>query len=357
MNTSSPRAGRGFSLIEMMVALVLGLLVTGSAIGIFTANRRANLGTDTLGRIQENERTAFELMAREVREAGGNACGKNLPVVSVVNGSTAAWWANFNNPVFGYDGGQPSPGLAFGAGVGDRVNGTDAIEIKAMSATGVSIVDHVPASAQFNLTANSGLMPGDIAVACDNRQMSIFQVTGPASGNTTNLVHNTGGSVTPGNCSKGLGLPSLETPLCSSVNDPEYQFSSPFEPSAMPNPGVLASFQAQRWYIGINARGDRSLFSATLRNVGGVANIVREEIVEGVTDMQITYLVMRPGAPPNAAYQTAADVGLVPADWGNVVSVRVALTLQGVGPGVAGTDGNALQRNMSHVIALRNRMP
>lgn len=356
MNTPAllPSKVRGFSLIEMMVALVLGLLVVGSAIGIFTANRRANLNADTLGRIQENQRAAFELMAREVREAGGNACGRNLPVVSVVNGGAAVWWANYNNPVFGYDDTQAAPDLGFGGGVGDRVNGTDMIEIKAMSATGVTIINHVPASAQFNLTANSGLMPGDIAAACDNRQMSIFQVTGPAAGNTTNLVHNTGGSVTPGNCSKGLGLPDPEHPLCASVNDPVYTFSSsfdvPFSAAPAPNPGVVAAFRAQRWYIGNNGRGGRSLYAATLRNQSGVAAIAREEIVEGVTDMQITYLVAgAAGYVPASAI--AADA------WADVSSVRVTLSLQGVGEGVTGTDGSPLQRSMSHAIALRNRIP
>src|SRR3546814_13863371 len=79
----------GFSLVELMVAMVLGLLVSGSAIGIFISNRQANRATDSLSRIQENARTAFELMARDVREAGGNPCGRNLLVTSVINGAGA----------------------------------------------------------------------------------------------------------------------------------------------------------------------------------------------------------------------------------------------------------------------------
>src|SRR3546814_14216761 len=84
----------GFSLVELMVAMVLGLLVSGSAIGIFISNRQANRATDSLSRIQENARTAFELMARDVREAGGNPCGRNLLVTSVINGSGGNWWVS-----------------------------------------------------------------------------------------------------------------------------------------------------------------------------------------------------------------------------------------------------------------------
>ena len=56
------RAARGFSLIEMMIAMVLGLLVVGAAIGIFVSNQQAYRATEGLGRVQENVRMAFEMM-------------------------------------------------------------------------------------------------------------------------------------------------------------------------------------------------------------------------------------------------------------------------------------------------------
>ena len=68
---ATPRLARGLSLIELMIALLLGLLVVGGAIGIFTSNRRAYNATESLSRVQENARVAFEMMSRDVREAGG----------------------------------------------------------------------------------------------------------------------------------------------------------------------------------------------------------------------------------------------------------------------------------------------
>src|SRR3546814_5978318 len=126
----------GFSLVELMVAMVLGLLVSGSAIGIFISNRQANRATDSLSRIQENARTAFELMARDVREAGGNPCGRNLLVTSVINGAGGNWWDSLANPVIGYD-----DGVAFPDGAGIRVNGTDAIEIKSAEPGTVTVTE------------------------------------------------------------------------------------------------------------------------------------------------------------------------------------------------------------------------
>ena len=66
------RFARGVSLIELMVALVLGLLVVGGAIGMFISNKQAYSATESVGRVQENSRLAFELMARDKKvERGG----------------------------------------------------------------------------------------------------------------------------------------------------------------------------------------------------------------------------------------------------------------------------------------------
>ena len=66
---------RGLSLVELMIALMLGLLVLGSASAIFISNRQTYRATEGLGRVQENGRMAFEMMARDLREAGGHPCG------------------------------------------------------------------------------------------------------------------------------------------------------------------------------------------------------------------------------------------------------------------------------------------
>src|SRR5690606_24678346 len=89
----------GFTLIELMIALLLGLLVMGAAISIFLSNRQAYTATEGLGRVQENVRFAFELMARDIREAGANPCGKHVPLVNVISGSDANWWTNLNSGV------------------------------------------------------------------------------------------------------------------------------------------------------------------------------------------------------------------------------------------------------------------
>lgn len=135
----------GLTLIELMIALVLGLLVLGAAIGIFVSNRQAYTATESLSRIQENSRVAFELMAREVREAGGNPCAANIPTVNLLNPVVPApWWLNFSNGVRGYEGTEAFSGVAIGTAAGARVSGTDAIELRSGSANDATITDHNP---------------------------------------------------------------------------------------------------------------------------------------------------------------------------------------------------------------------
>ena len=325
----------GFTLVELMVAMVLGLLVSGSAVGIFISNRQANIATDSLSRIQENARMAFELMARDVREAGGNPCSRNTPPASVLNGAAGTWWQSFNNPLFGYESNQAFPDAGFGTGNGQRQNGVgDAIEIKSAASGGVTVVSHNPVAASMQLnTINHGLSPGDIAMVCDNKRSAIFQVSNSSPDINNTIVHNSGGAVAPGNCRNLLGAPCT-APAASAI----YQFQGN---------GVIARLRAERWFVGNNPRGGSSLYAGVVRNTGGVVSVVNEEIVEGVINMQLTYLVA--GAADYAnANAIAANA------WNTVLAVRITLTMQGLE--AVGTDGNALTRNLSHVVALRNRM-
>ena len=48
------RKDKGFSLVELMVAMLLGLLITGAALQLFLANQQSFALQQTLSRVQEN---------------------------------------------------------------------------------------------------------------------------------------------------------------------------------------------------------------------------------------------------------------------------------------------------------------
>ncbi|MDR6992784.1 prepilin-type N-terminal cleavage/methylation domain-containing protein [Luteimonas sp. 3794] len=71
-----PRAElqRGMSLVEVMIAMVLGLIVVGAAFAVFLSNQQSYTANEGLNRIQEGARVGLELIARDIRAAGGSAC-------------------------------------------------------------------------------------------------------------------------------------------------------------------------------------------------------------------------------------------------------------------------------------------
>lgn len=337
---------RGLTLIELMIAIVLGLLIVIVAITVLLSNRRVYASTESLGRIQENTRTAFELMARDVREAAGNACERDLSVVNVLNTPTANWWTDFTGGLTGYDGGTASPGLGFGTTGVTRIAGTDAIDLKSAVNSGVTIVDHQPASADFKLnTSAHGISAGDVVMACDFDHAAIFQITGPTALGV-NVVHNTGSSV-PGNATKCLSMTGVCSPTGYAFGCKGGEAPASGCDAANRWPATIAKLRMTRWFVGNNPRGGQSLYQAGLQNSGGNLSVVNNEVVEGVRDMQLTYLMDGAGT-----YEPANAPGM---DWNKVVSVRINLSMEGEGR--EGTDSDVLKRSLIHTVAIRNRTP
>jgi len=353
----APRAGmRGVTLVEMMVALVLGLLVAGAAMSVFLANKQTYIAAESIGKLQANARVAFELMARDLREATANACGTNLSAAAnVVNNPTSRWYTDFGNGIAGYDGATPFADAAFGTAEGKRVAGTDAVEIKSTAPEMVAVRNHNPTSAQILLnTPDHDLVAGDIAVICDAQHAAIFQVTNVQAGASPSLVHNTG-TGTPGNCSQGLGVPVI----CSPPTGTSYRFGCAFGGSDATIDCTLdenkwaayvARLQALRWYVGCNGRADcanaagRSLYRSRLDTSAGKPVVEQDEIAEGVTGLSLAYLV-----DGEDAYVAPSAVS----DWRQVVAVEVALELTSQHL----VDGTPVQRELTHVVALRSRAP
>jgi len=337
----------GFSLVELMIAMLLGLFLIGGVISVFLSNKQVYRQNENLARMQENARYAFEVVGRDIREAAGIPCGSNMPTGNVLNNSATNWWTNWGNGIQGYEGTQTLPAKATGTGTAQRVNGTDAVVIySATEDSGVVVTDHDPTAAQFKVnTTAHGFADGDIVLVCDYKQAAIFQITSASSSNVT-IVHNTGNTVAPGNCSKGLGFPTVCT-----TNGTPYTFESG---------GFLTKLSANAWYIGVNGRGGRSLYRVRIdnKNTNGTCGTggskptsctTTEEMAEGITDMQIQYLAKDASGNLPTSYVDADSV----TDWTRVVATRLVFTLQSLES--VGTNTAPLTRTWNTVITLRNR--
>lgn len=65
---------RGFTLVELMVAMVLGLILIAGVIQVFAANQQTYRVTENLSRLQESGRFAMEFITREVRVIDYKEC-------------------------------------------------------------------------------------------------------------------------------------------------------------------------------------------------------------------------------------------------------------------------------------------
>lgn len=360
----------GFSLIEIMVALTLSLFLITGMIQLLIGNKQSYRVHEAQSRIQENGRFALEVLNRDIRMAGFTGCPVSNRVANVLNDSTT-WWEDFENgSLVGYDGTQAFPGQDFGTGDADRVRGTDAIAIVKGGGSSYSIVTHNVNAANFDLNRKPDLADiktGSIVMVCDTKQTSILQLT-MVNANTVNVVHNTGNSVDPGNCTKGLGSPVL----CTSNGTP-YKFGSD---------STLVTFVPTAFYIGLSSSDNtiRSLYQMQPNVTDkGVASMVARELVQGVQDMQIVYGEDTSGDgvvdPP---YEDATKV----TNWNNVLSVRVNLLMTSLDDNLAtarqtvtfpadtenaNTGGNVytpasttdrrLRQVFSSTIGVRNRLP
>lgn len=59
----------GFTLIELMVSMAIGLVILSAVAGTFTVQTRQNSAEEQLGQMQQNVRGALDLMIREIQMA------------------------------------------------------------------------------------------------------------------------------------------------------------------------------------------------------------------------------------------------------------------------------------------------
>ena len=97
----------GFSLLELMIAMTLGLLVIAGLGQLYVGGRDANRIIDNTARLNDNGRFAGEFLARDLRLAGYFSCGgPKANVANAINAQT--FWFKLQG-IEGYDGEEDAP--------------------------------------------------------------------------------------------------------------------------------------------------------------------------------------------------------------------------------------------------------
>lgn len=341
---TSPLRGRqqGLTLIEMMVAMVLGLLLTFGILQVFLSTKNVYRMQADMARIQENGRFAVDILSRDIRMAGYSGCGNIDRVPVNVIAENPGEYMNFDSStvVGGQD--NVAEGNAYQA-----VAGTDVLSIRGAAAAGVRLYPETVLNANVKIEGNPyGFKKGDTLMVTDCLNADVFNAVSVSNGgnNKVTIAHSQAGN-TSNFLSKAYG------------SDAEIMF-----------------FQALTYYIrpsGRTTQGGRSVNSLWLRVQGaGLGSTPQDmEVVEGVEDMQLEYGIDTSGNRAVNQYVTANNV----TDWSEVVAVRFSLLLAGYGDntvtasgpyaqslsynGSAVTASGTLRDVFDNTVALRNRLP
>ena len=184
---------QGFTLVELMVSMTLGLILTAGLVQIFVSNKQSFLMSQALSNVQESGREGAMILAREIRNADYWGC---------ITAATSV--KNNLNP------GGTDDVLDFSRGLeiypdadSDNaiVDGSHVIVMRGIGGGPEVTVEKVPAadSAALHVSDASLFDVGDILLVSDCEHANIFQVSRANENGNDLVVHNTGGTMQPGN--------------------------------------------------------------------------------------------------------------------------------------------------------------
>ena len=342
MHTSA-YSHRGLSLVELLVALALGLVITLAVTQIFLSNKSVYSLQDAMARNQENGRFAVENISDDIRMAGYVGCGNldRVPV-NVIADPPLLGEFDINNFIRGQD----NVGASNDFGV-DAAQGTDVIQIRKASSAGARVVEKgQSSSAQIKVSENVGFNQGDTLLISDCLTADIFNVT---------------------NVGNNQGNDKFVTVAHASSNNTDNRLSKLYGSDA-----EVMVFQQVTYFVGENGRETpqgrqlRSLYKR-VQTSSNVPDPV--EVVDGVEDLQLEFGVDTNGNRQVNEYRTANNI----TDWSRVVSVNVRLLLAAPEDSVAAQSGEfsqTVQFNGNNIggdgvfrdvyentVAIRNRLP
>ena len=337
---------QGLSLVELMIAITLGLVLSAAVIQVFMASRSSYRVQESLSLIQESARFAMDYIGREVRMAGYMGCNSTGGIAPNVIADPPA--EGEFKAIEGLDDVPKDNDL-------DALLGTDVLSIRRGSTQSIRLTGNTdPVNANVHIDENSvGFVKGDYVLISDCTSADIFRITNnpepKAGGKKKAVLTHAKNTNTSNKLSKAYG-PDAE----------------------------VFGFVSSQFFIRDTERdtgGGNPVTSLYFREraiASGGAHSAATELVEGVENLQLMYGVDDNDDRSVDRYIAAGSVS----DWDTVLSVRVELTMVALDEGVVGKTGadNAqtvydsegklinnsdgrMRQVFTSVFALRNRLP
>jgi type IV pilus assembly protein PilW len=342
MNSTAFSRQTGLSLIELMIAITLSMLLMAGVLQAFLTSKQTYSTNNALSRVQESGRFAIDFLTYDIRNAGYK--GECIEAPNILLDETDAAYNidlfDLSYAVKGWE--NPAVNTPAWVTAPTKASGnSDIIVIKhAANASGSTASGNTLANANtINLTGASSIAEGTIIIASDPLGCDIFQ--NRSADNANNITR--GNTGTPGNKNPG-----------------SYNFSHTFN-----NSMEILTLQSATYYIGNGANG----LPALRRISYPLGAAVREELVDGIQDMQILYGIA--DINKQVTSYAAANSAWVAADWAKIVSVRINLlavsaetnVIEGANQVISfnGADVTIPNRRLAKVftttIGIRNRLP
>ena len=284
----------GYSLVELMLAMVIGLFLLTGAFQITQANKRNNVLQKTLQQVQKDGRFAINHLSYAIKTAGYSGFYGTFSnsVENLINTPTNNKW-KISEPVRGFNDVANTDSIA---GITGFKKDTDVLLVKGMTTNTVSVISNVDSST-IEIDADSGYSAGDLVVVSDVDQASLFQVDAVVVDATTetSTLSIASGSGTPGNSAL----------LANDYN----------------SDAEIGKYNVQLFYIKNGRNGSPALFSSSLANSSGAVSLQENELVSDIKDMQISYGVDTNNDQIVDSYSDASAV----ADWSQLVSINLVL--------------------------------
>ncbi|MGH8085312.1 MAG: PilW family protein [Lysobacter sp.] len=302
----------GLSLIELMIAMVIGVLLLLGLVQTMSASRAAYQLSAGVARTQENARFAMDYLQRDLRMAGHLGCvndqsrmqqnaeGVNLLFMTdaqrlAENYQAAPFAGRFDMGIQGFEANGTAPNTSVTLPAGDPVvapggandwspslpqnlfnaiqpvAGSDIITMRYFSPVGAAIASFTATGTNTSVVVPEPLLK---AVTTEDTAPGIF-----------GLSDCTNASIFAGTVNTGDGAVTVLSGA-GSVNQSNFDGSAIYEPAQ----AVLYRAESVVYYVGVGAGEDQpSLFRARYESAGGAFNVVTEELVEGVESLQLLY--------------------------------------------------------------------
>lgn len=322
---------RGYSMVELLISLTLGLMLTLGVIKIYTGSKQTYRTQDGMGRLQENARLALDIIAHDLRMIGYAGCNGLGEVAVTDSGVTFAYTedtAVAGNQSTGADGATVSGSLPPNLSAAWRIPHTDVLTIKSAGQCSQLISSSMAdaASAIAIPAGNScGFAANEIVMIANCSNADVFRIS--ADPNLSDTLTHTGLSQ--------AYLASGETEVMRVASN--------------------------TYYIGTETTyGLPALF--VINNTA--LTPTPATIVDGVENMQVQYGIDTDDDDVPNRFVNADEV----TDWAQPVAVRVTLLMrtienmqaQAMNFNVGGSDANyaagPIRQKFSTTVKLRNRV-